>query len=77
MAPMLVLLVAVALCVCSVHASGSNHKYGPGDPVPLYANKVGPFHNPRSALLVLFLQPLVLFFEIGEFLCFSCVRENL
>jgi len=48
----MLLLAAVVVCVLlqgwTVHASGSNHKYGVGDPVPLYANKVGPFHNPRS-----------------------------
>lgn len=28
--------------------SASNHKYAKGDPVPLYANKVGPFQNPSE-----------------------------
>lgn len=45
-------LAAVVVCVLlqgwTVRASGSNHKYGVGDPVPLYANKVGPFHNPSE-----------------------------
>jgi len=30
-----------------VEGYGSGHKYKEGDRVPLYANKVGPFHNPR------------------------------
>lgn len=30
-----------------VEADGSDHKYKERDHVPLYANKVGPFHNPR------------------------------
>ncbi|KAG9454405.1 hypothetical protein H6P81_007309 [Aristolochia fimbriata] len=41
----------VALCLLSalrVSADGSNHKYKEGDHVPLYANKVGPFHNPSE-----------------------------
>ncbi|KAI5069312.1 hypothetical protein GOP47_0015613 [Adiantum capillus-veneris] len=29
-------------------ASASDHKYVKGDPVPLYANKVGPFQNPSE-----------------------------
>lgn len=53
MARRMVMLVLAAVVVCvfqglEVHASGANHKYAQGDPVPLYANKVGPFHNPRS-----------------------------
>lgn len=31
-----------------VDADGSDHKYKEGDRVPLYANKVGPFHNPSE-----------------------------
>lgn len=34
-----------------VRSDGADHKYSLGDPVPLYANKIGPFHNPRSASL--------------------------
>lgn len=30
-----------------VRSDASDHRYKEGDPVPLYANKVGPFHNPR------------------------------
>lgn len=45
---MLVLAFLLCLTGCAnVYASGSDHKYAAGDPVPLYANKVGPFHNPR------------------------------
>ncbi|GER26242.1 endomembrane protein 70 protein family [Striga asiatica] len=43
--------VVVLLLVCSavrVRSDGSDHKYKVGDPVPLYANKVGPFHNPSE-----------------------------
>lgn len=41
--------VAVLLCfeVAGVAADASDHRYKPEDPVPLYANKVGPFQNPR------------------------------
>lgn len=45
-------VVAVAtllLCfgVVGVRSDASNHRYKTGDHVPLYVNKVGPFHNPR------------------------------
>jgi transmembrane 9 superfamily member 1 len=43
--------VAVCLLICfaitGVLSSASDHRYKAGEPVPLYANKVGPFHNPR------------------------------
>ncbi|GAV58450.1 EMP70 domain-containing protein [Cephalotus follicularis] len=45
-------LVAVAivfLCgLTHVRSDASNHRYKVGDDVPLYANKVGPFHNPSE-----------------------------
>ncbi|PSS36629.1 Transmembrane 9 superfamily member 3 like [Actinidia chinensis var. chinensis] len=44
-------VVAVLLVACSVtvvRSDGSDHRYKSGDPVPLYANKVGPFHNPSE-----------------------------
>lgn len=43
-------LVVAVLLVCSgshVRSDASDHRYKSGDQVPLYANKVGPFHNPR------------------------------
>ncbi|CAM8877211.1 unnamed protein product [Rhodiola kirilowii] len=45
------LLVAAFLLVCmayEVASDGSDHRYKAGDPVPLYANKIGPFHNPTE-----------------------------
>ncbi|KAK6125910.1 hypothetical protein DH2020_040347 [Rehmannia glutinosa] len=42
------LLVCIAI---RVRSDASDHKYKVGDPVPLYSNKVGPFHNPRSGSL--------------------------
>lgn len=44
------LYVVVLLIICyasPARSDGSDHKYKSGDQVPLYANKVGPFHNPR------------------------------
>lgn len=45
------LVAAMALMLCfgvdRVVSDASDHRYKAGDPVPLYANKVGPFHNPR------------------------------
>ncbi|KAL0332794.1 UNVERIFIED_CONTAM: Transmembrane 9 superfamily member 3 [Sesamum calycinum] len=43
--------VVVFLLVCTaigVRSDASDHKYKIGDAVPLYANKVGPFHNPSE-----------------------------
>ncbi|RRT69472.1 hypothetical protein B296_00037337, partial [Ensete ventricosum] len=44
----LVRVAALLLCfgVTGVVSNASDHRYKQGDPVPLYANKVGPFHNP-------------------------------
>jgi hypothetical protein len=46
------LVIAVVLVSCSVvtkvRSDGSDHKYKAGESVPLYANKVGPFHNPSE-----------------------------
>ncbi|GFS35259.1 endomembrane protein 70 protein family [Actinidia rufa] len=43
---------ALALLIVSsaslVRADSSDHRYKAGDLVPLYANKVGPFHNPSE-----------------------------
>ena len=40
--------VIVIAGVSQVRSDASDHRYKAGDAVPLYANKVGPFHNPRS-----------------------------
>ena len=48
----LVALAVVSLCgVAQVRSSSSDHRYKAGVEVPLYANKVGPFHNPRYSFL--------------------------
>ncbi|KAJ0703679.1 putative nonaspanin (TM9SF), MFS transporter superfamily [Helianthus annuus] len=38
----------VALTLLQVRSGASDHKYKPNDEVPIYANKVGPFHNPSE-----------------------------
>lgn len=45
--PALLLLVLTFGCV-GVRSDASNHRYASGEAVPLYANKVGPFHNPSE-----------------------------
>ncbi|KAL2252566.1 transmembrane 9 superfamily member 2 [Sesamum indicum] len=40
--------VGFLLLVCAVVLVRSDHTFKAGDPVPLYANKVGPFHNPSE-----------------------------
>ncbi|CAL9758933.1 unnamed protein product [Musa acuminata subsp. burmannicoides] len=42
------LVLLVMACGLRVGADGTNHRYKEGDHVPLYANKVGPFHNPSE-----------------------------
>lgn len=42
------LLILLVACSLISDADGSNHRYKEGDHVPLYANKVGPFHNPSE-----------------------------
>ncbi|KAI8538611.1 hypothetical protein RHMOL_Rhmol09G0117600 [Rhododendron molle] len=48
--PLEFLVIAIiATCVGSqVRSDASDHRYNRGDNVPLYANKVGPFHNPSE-----------------------------
>ncbi|KAL9244937.1 hypothetical protein vseg_018651 [Gypsophila vaccaria] len=42
-------IIAVVVTLFSgVYSDGSDHRYNAGDHVPLYANKVGPFHNPSE-----------------------------
>ncbi|MCD7454453.1 hypothetical protein HAX54_024892 [Datura stramonium] len=43
-----IVVLFVLCCVSPARSDGSDHKYKAGDPVPLYANKVGPFHNPSE-----------------------------
>lgn len=42
-----VVLVLLFFGAMKVRSDSSDHKYKSGEEVPLYANKVGPFHNPR------------------------------
>ncbi|KAL0905347.1 hypothetical protein M5K25_023759 [Dendrobium thyrsiflorum] len=42
------LLILLGACVLRAGADGSDHRYKEGDHVPLYANKVGPLHNPSE-----------------------------
>ncbi|KAJ0048635.1 hypothetical protein Pint_16838 [Pistacia integerrima] len=47
----LAVLVIATLVVCGfdpVRSDASDHRYKEGEQVPLYANKVGPFHNPSE-----------------------------
>ncbi|KAJ8450994.1 hypothetical protein Cgig2_032619 [Carnegiea gigantea] len=47
-ATMLMVAVIVIVGVSQVRSDASDHHYKAGDAVPLYANKVGPFHNPSE-----------------------------
>ncbi|CAN6885406.1 unnamed protein product [Brassica oleracea] len=49
--PTMLLLLVGALIFSGaglVRSDASDHRYKEGDTVPLYANKVGPFHNPSE-----------------------------
>ncbi|KAL9995470.1 putative nonaspanin (TM9SF) [Helianthus debilis subsp. tardiflorus] len=50
--PTVIRWLLVALLVVygieEAESGGSDHKYKPNDEVPIYANKVGPFHNPSE-----------------------------
>ncbi|KAF5734602.1 putative phagocytic receptor 1b isoform X1 [Tripterygium wilfordii] len=48
MAAMLLVAVLVLMTAYQASSDVSNHQYKEGDQVPLYANKVGPFHNPSE-----------------------------
>ncbi|KAI3895373.1 hypothetical protein MKX03_032586 [Papaver bracteatum] len=41
-------LIIISTLATQVRSDGSDHRYKARDPVPLYANKVGPFHNPSE-----------------------------
>lgn len=41
------LITTLFAAFSAVRSDPSDHRYKEGDSVPLYANKVGPFHNPR------------------------------
>ncbi|CAI5487837.1 unnamed protein product [Closterium sp. Naga37s-1] len=43
-----VLAAVLLAAVIVADASASDHRYGQGDSVPFYVNKVGPFSNPRQ-----------------------------
>ena len=68
-------LCLLLLCLTGVDASSRallsarDHRYKNNDYVPLYANKVGPFHNPRymPALLIfdVFINFYLLFGSTG------------
>ncbi|KAG8493127.1 hypothetical protein CXB51_010624 [Gossypium anomalum] len=44
----LVVGLLIFSCLSYVRSDASDHRYKDGDDVPLYANKVGPFHNPSE-----------------------------
>jgi hypothetical protein len=45
--PCLVVSILIFCSVTHVRSDASDHRYKVGEDVPLYVNKVGPFHNPR------------------------------
>ena len=74
------LMVAVAVVlfifsnVAHVRSDASDHRYKAGEQVPLYANKVGPFHNPRFVISHSFLACC---FDPSIFCSFLCVSITL
>ncbi|KAG6777300.1 hypothetical protein POTOM_017119 [Populus tomentosa] len=47
--PCLVVSILILCNVTRVRSDASNNRYKVGDDVPLYVNKVGPFHNPSGS----------------------------
>ncbi|KAI6677238.1 hypothetical protein NL676_038034 [Syzygium grande] len=45
---LLAISLAVAFFAIGARSGASDHRYKDGEAVPLYANKVGPFHNPSE-----------------------------
>ncbi|RZR81545.1 hypothetical protein BHM03_00007799 [Ensete ventricosum] len=76
---------AVLLVLCfgidGVVSDASDHRYKTGDHVPLYVNKVGPFHNPRCGLLPALVSDLSSFFSdpfnLWDLCDFRLLREAL
>ncbi|KAL9995978.1 putative nonaspanin (TM9SF) [Helianthus debilis subsp. tardiflorus] len=54
----LTVALLLAFCTNKVQSDASDHKYKPTDEVPIYANKVGPFHNPRYPIFLICLLDL-------------------
>ncbi|KAG6516170.1 hypothetical protein ZIOFF_026619 [Zingiber officinale] len=46
-------LLILCFGIAGIASEASDHRYKKGDPVPLYASKVGPFHNPRVFCVLL------------------------
>ncbi|KAJ6960762.1 hypothetical protein NC653_038705 [Populus alba x Populus x berolinensis] len=46
--PCLVVTILIFCSVTHVRSDASDHRYKVGEDVPLYVNKVGPFHNPSG-----------------------------
>lgn len=63
------LLLTVFAAFSAVRSDSSDHRYKQGDIVPLYANKVGPFHNPRYLDLKPFHCISSLFFFLFSYNC--------
>jgi hypothetical protein len=47
MNPLFIIAFIISSLFSTVRSDSSDHRYKEGDLVPLFANKVGPFHNPR------------------------------
>lgn len=43
-----IIAFAISSLISTVRSDSSDHRYKEADPVPLFANKVGPFHNPSE-----------------------------
>jgi hypothetical protein len=66
----LVSAIVILCCFCCINyvtSDASDHRYKEGDFVPFYANKVGPFHNPRLDFQYFhfFFYPFKIYFDLN------------
>ena len=71
---MVTVLILMFSGVIQVRSDASDHRFKAGEAVPLYANKVGPFHNPRFVISHSFLACC---FDPSIFCSFLCVSITL
>lgn len=66
----LVSVIVILCCFCCINhvtSDALDHRYKEGDFVPFYANKVGPFHNPRLDFQCFhfFMYPFKIYFDLN------------
>lgn len=65
-------------CINYVISDASDHRYKEGDSVPFYANKAGPFHNPRLDFhyFHFFIYPFEIYFDPNAPQIITLIKNN-